>query len=92
MENKVHFQFTKFVALDGQGGEKEVRFGYRVFDDYANYSEDTLTREQLMRITPQDALTVIEEAYVELYESILDKGFYFNQQWIGVDETGTILL
>lgn len=91
MENIVRFQFTKFIGLDVTGVEKEQQYGYRIFDEYANYCNDTFTWEQLTGITPQDVLEIIEADYDELYESVLDKGFYFNEQWIDVDETGTII-
>ena len=90
MKSDVRFLFTKFVLLDEQGNEKDNQYGYRIFDDYVKYCDDALTYEQLKAITPQDVLDMIEEEYDELYESVLDKGFYFNENWISVDETGII--
>lgn len=91
MKNIVRFSFTKFIVLDEKGNEKHMQYGYRVYDDYVNYCNDTLSLEALKTITPQDVLRMIEEDYDELYESVLDKGFYFNETWVTVDETGTIL-
>lgn len=92
MSSVVHVVFTKFVAFDQQGVEKKPRYGYVIFDTYANYYQDTFTWETIRQITPQMILKTIEEDYIELYESVLDKGFYFNEIWIPVDETGTITL
>lgn len=91
MGNIVRFRFTKFIILDVHGVEKDCQYGYRIFDEYANYCNDSFTLEQLKGVTPQDVLEMIEEDYDELYESVLDKGFYFNETWITVDETGTIV-
>lgn len=91
MIGSVKFQFTKFTDVQKNGKLGNETYGYRVFDEYDQYSNDDLTLRELMEIDSEQAVLIIEDEYDELYEIILDNGFYFNNEWVAVDETGIVI-
>lgn len=91
MTSTVRFQYTRFIDMQADGTDGEVKYGYRVFDDYGQYCNDKYTWEGVTEITPEDVVMIIENEYNDLYELILDNGFYFNGVWVAVDETGIII-
>lgn len=91
MKNVVHFQFTKFAEMNETGVVLKESYGYQLYDEYGRYSKDGMTFEQMNEYTVQYVLELMEEEYSEFYVSILDGGYYWNKEWVPVDESGEVL-
>ena len=88
MSNRVALQFTKFSNLDEMGKVLEESFGYRIYDDYGqDYNNTYDSVEELNEhINIKTLQSFISENHEEFFESVRDKGIYFNGGWIPVED------
>lgn len=86
MANIVEVQFTAFQDLDDNGyAVGEVRYGYRIFDDYdAEYNNtfDSMEAMKEIGLTPEGIFDYIDKKHDSFCETVWERGVLLNNVYI----------
>lgn len=86
MANIVEVQFTAFQNLNSDGqAVGEVRYGYRIFDDYdAQYNNtfDSVDAMKEVGLTPEGIYDYIDEKHDSFCETARERGVLLNDVYI----------